>query len=229
MRLWIALLVGLGLGLALAMLQAQNSKAERRPRSDAQQAYLDQFKQLKQRGGTVLLGDSLTELFPLDQYFQETNLVNLGISGDTIGGVGPYGCLERLDQGVTQVQPERIVLLIGINDLLFSRYKDPLGAKLDRYEALEIRLRKKLPQTQLCLVSLLPTSGEFACVNPEVLVFNQQIRRLAERDHCLFIDAHRAFGQLKTSDSPDGLHLSPEGYRRLAQVYAQALGLKLRD
>lgn len=63
--------------------------------------------------------------------------------------------------------PQRTVLLIGINDLLFSRYEDPLGAKLDRYEALVIRLRKRLPQTQLCLLSLLPTGGDFADVNPK--------------------------------------------------------------
>ncbi|MBX3169767.1 MAG: hypothetical protein KF760_20355 [Candidatus Eremiobacteraeota bacterium] len=229
-QLAIAMLMGvsLGLGLALAMLQAQNARTARSPLNAAQQARLSQLMQLKQRGGTAFLGDSLTENFPLDQYFQDSGLVNLGLSGDTIGGAGPLGCLERLDQGVTQLQPERIVLLIGINDLLLSRYEDGLGAKLDRYEALEIRLRKRLPQAQLCLVSLLPTSGEFAYVNPEILVFNQQIRRLAERDHALYIDAYQAFGKLSPDDSPDGMHLSPLGYRRLAETYARALGLKLR-
>lgn len=231
MRYWIVFLVGLslGLGLSLVVLNAEHQKAQRRPPNAAQQARLDQFRQLKTTGGTVFLGDSLTELFPLEEYFSDPKLVNLGVSGDTIGGVGPLGCLERLDQGVIRLQPQRIVLLIGINDLLFSRYEDPLGSKLDRYEALQIRLRKRLPQTQLCLVSLLPTGGQYAYANPEILVFNQQIRRLAERDHGLYLDAHRAFSPLKSEDTLDGLHLSPSGYRRLARVYAQALGLKLRS
>lgn len=224
------------LGFAAALIwTTERQKQPPRSWSSAHQRRLQELMSLDfaaLSGGTAFVGDSLTENLDLNHYFVPgQRLVNMGIQGDTCGGIGPLGCIERLDFGIIQARPARLVLLIGINDLAFTRYEDPLGSKLDRYEALEVRLRKRMPQCKLFLVSLLPTRAEHAYLRPEILVFNQQIRRLAERDHQVYVDAHRMLRDqedlLNPSYSLDGMHLNPTGYQVLAQVYASALGLHL--
>lgn len=232
MRYILVFLLGFGLALLWA---TDRQKQPPRSWSSVHQRRLQEFMSLDftaLSGGTAFVGDSLTENLDLDRHFAPgQRLINMAINGDTCGGLGPLGCIERLDFGIIQVRPSRLVLLEGINDLALTRYEDPLGSKLDRYEALEVRLRKRLPDCKLFLVSLLPTCGAQAYLRPEILVFNQQIRRLAERDHQIYIDAHAKLRDqqdlLNPSYSLDGLHLNAAGYQVLAKVYASALGLRL--
>ncbi|HPI85609.1 MAG TPA: GDSL-type esterase/lipase family protein, partial [Bacteroidales bacterium] len=59
----------------------------------------------------VFLGDSLTEGFDLQHYFNLPNLKNRGISGDTT-----YQVLYRLEE-IWNSKPAGLFLMIGINDM----------------------------------------------------------------------------------------------------------------
>ena len=64
---------------------------------------------------TLFLGDSLTEYGNWRELFPGLDIKNRGIAGDTTDGV-----LHRLD-GITALSPDKIFLMIGINDLLMGR------------------------------------------------------------------------------------------------------------
>ena len=65
------------------------------------------------KGQIVFIGDSITDLCPLDDYYSDLQLAtyNRGIGGDTTAGV-----LKRLDVSALQINPSKVVLLIGAND-----------------------------------------------------------------------------------------------------------------
>jgi hypothetical protein len=70
-------------------------------------------------GGPVdflLIGDSLVEMWPQEAWtasFPDTTVLNLGVGGDTTQNV-----LWRLSKmPLTRIQPRRVALLIGTNNL----------------------------------------------------------------------------------------------------------------
>ena len=59
----------------------------------------------------VFFGDSITEVYKVDEFFPKRNVINSGISGDRTENL-----LERMDD-VYRYNPSKVFLLIGINDL----------------------------------------------------------------------------------------------------------------
>ena len=66
------------------------------------------------KGQIVFVGDSITDFYPLDDYYADLNLAtyNRGIGGDTTGGL-----LDRMKVSLYDLAPSKIVLMIGINDI----------------------------------------------------------------------------------------------------------------
>ena len=66
----------------------------------------------------VFLGDSITDLCELDNYYSEVGLelYNRGISGDTT-----INLKSRLDISAFDIEPSIIILMIGTNDVNLGR------------------------------------------------------------------------------------------------------------
>src|ERR1700687_2751129 len=60
----------------------------------------------------VFLGDSITDLWRLNEYFPDRDFVNRGISGQLASQM-----LGRMKADVTDLHPAAVVILAGTNDL----------------------------------------------------------------------------------------------------------------
>lgn len=172
-------------------------------------------------GGIVYLGDSMTERFPPDLYIQSATIHNRGIGGDKIGGWKYYGLLDRLDVSVCNLKPSAVVVMIGVNDIVFA--STPEEDMRKGYERLLTEMQACAPNSRILLLSVLPvrtTNKEF---NPRIVQFNAFIRELAERKGADFLDLHPLFldeaGELKQDYASDPIHLNRNGYT----VWATAL------
>lgn len=171
-------------------------------------------------GGIVLVGDSITEGFPVDRLFPGLHVVNRGISGDKIGGSRFYGVLDRVDVSIGDLKPAKVFLLIGVNDII---YWDVPPLEMRRgYESLLARIRQVYPDGPLYVQTLLPLRGQFAQHIPEVLQFNDFLRETAPKHGATLLDTYPAFldakGELKDEFTKDGLHLTDEGYARWREI-----------
>jgi Lysophospholipase L1 and related esterases len=180
------------------------------------------FRSLPQTENAILmLGNSLnnnacwTELFPF------TNIVNRGISGDTVEGI-----YDRLDE-VIEDNPHKIFLLTGTNDLLDNPDITPsqLWAK---YEKLIKAIRKEMPKTKLYVQSILPLnpmSKFYPGVNEKVVQVNKFIEAAQNTYEYFYIDIASKLsdeeGNLKVDYTTDGIHLSADGYFVWATELAQ--------
>ena len=153
----------------------------------------------------LFLGDSLTERYDLDSYFPNLTTANRGIDGDTV-----FGLLHRLDESIAGVNPRVIVMLIGVNDV---------DAAPSQYPELLLEVRKRFPSIPLLCLSLLPVGGIYSDMNADILKANEIIREEAETIGANYVDVHPCLcddsGELCEDCTVDGVHLSPEGYRRL--------------
>ena len=158
----------------------------------------------------VFLGDSLTAGAPWAGYFPEVRVLNEGISGDTTEGL-----LSRL-KGVIRVEPDRLFLMAGVNDLGLGA---PISQIVWNHKKIITDIRKGSPRTRVFLLSVLPVRNERLgdrIDNLDIRELNRRLEKAAEETGAGFIDLFPRFltdyGQLDARFTIDGVHLNMAGY-----------------
>ena len=162
---------------------------------------------------TIFLGNSLTEMWDVNYYFNDSTILNCGITGDFSEGL-----LQRT-KGIFRIEPETLFIEIGINDII---EKIPLTEICENYEKLIKLFQKEMPQTKIYIQSNLPviinrpsmlTDGEN--VNKRILEQNKNIQAIVAKYHCIYIDVYNELVKEKDRSSLfiwDGIHLTPKAY-----------------
>lgn len=162
----------------------------------------------RRTGGTVFLGDSITEQFPVEQAMAPRNVINRGIGGNMVRHLR-----TRLDTSVADLQPKEIYLKIGINDLWWGGGTPQTVA--EEYEGLLREIRAAAPGAGLFVQSTLPTVGRGEEINAQVRELNESIRAMAPRYGATYIDLWPVMadeaGNLRSSFTRDGVHLTLAG------------------
>ena len=169
------------------------------------------------KGQIVFIGDSITDLYPLDQYYSDLPLAtyNRGIGGDVTAGV-----LARLKLCLYDVAPSKIVLLIGINDINSGVPSDTI---VQNYATILQSIKENLPTTQVFCLSVLPMNKtveaygvDLAAATARIKALNDSILTLAGRQGYTYVElfSHLADEneELFASCSNDGLHLNANGF-----------------
>ncbi len=174
-------------------------------------------------GGIIFLGNSITEGGDWAQLTGRNNTLNRGIGGDIA-----YGILNRLDDIIVR-QPEKLFLLIGINDI----GKDIPGAVIaDNVDKILRGIQSGSPETQIFLQSILPVNVEFPGFpqhyNKEyhILMTNQLLYRVAVERGVEFVNLFPWFlddrQRMRADLVTDGLHLNEAGYQLWVKILQEA-------
>jgi len=195
----------------------------------------------------VFMGDSITDLWRLDDYFPARPYVNRGIGGQTTPQM-----LVRMYPDVIDLKPAAMVLLAGTNDI--ARNTGPMTAEMIQQNIMAMTELAQHHGIRVILCSLLPVSDypflkqqqsgqppPPAGPGPgaprvrmtegrppaDILALNAWIRDYAARSNAIYVDYFTAFaderGWLKEAYSADGLHPNAEGYRVMAPLVAAAI------
>jgi len=168
------------------------------------------FKKLPmQKDAIVMLGNSITQSCEWSELLENSKVVNRGIAGDMTGGL-----LVRLDE-ITQHNPAKIFLMIGVNDLSVHSLDDILK----NYEAIVSDILLKTPSSKLYLQSILPVNNQVrnsGKSNSDIVFLNKEIENIASDNGLVFLNLHPLFldkdGQLDSRLTQDGIHLDANGY-----------------
>lgn len=171
------------------------------------------------KGQIVFAGDSITEFFALKKYLgRQYPLINRGIAG-----TDSVWLLDHLKEQVLDLEPSKIVLMIGINDLGRGYAVRDI---VNRLADMVAEIRSNLWGTPIYILSVLPVNEEES-YQATVKIRNNQIvealnQQLSVLPGVTFVDLYPLLlddkGQLADAYTRDGLHLSPEGYEIIAQV-----------
>ena len=151
----------------------------------------------------AFLGDSLTDGYPLNEFYPQFQVTNRGIGGDTT-----FALQARLQTSVIDLKPKVIVLLIGGNNL---------DTMFENYENILRTFQQQLPKTKVVLLSLTSMSGDWAHKNEIAALNNVKIQLLAQKYGYEFIDLFTPLldletGMLRDAYTVDGAHLTRDGY-----------------
>jgi lysophospholipase L1-like esterase len=180
----------------------------------------------------VFLGDSITDLWRLNEYFPDRDFVNRGISGQIAGQM-----LGRMKADVIDLHPAAVVILAGTNDLARGI---PLTAIEDDYLMLaDLAAAAKI---KVIFASVLPVgdahkdtdpSNERTPSHPPVFIkaLNDWMASFCSQRGYTYLNYYSALidnqGQLGADLSDDGLHPNPKGYRLMAPLLTAAVSKAL--
>lgn len=164
----------------------------------------------KSEAEIIFLGDSLTDLCEWAELLKNDQIKNRGICGDTTDGI-----LNRIDN-IIEYQPQKLFLLIGINDLNQGRQVPDI---VENYNLILNNIKDKLPTTKVFIQSVLPVNYQKfqkSGVNDKVIKLNLKLRELAKEFSYQYIDLFSAFldinKELDSQYTTDGVHLNGQGY-----------------
>ncbi len=176
----------------------------------------------------VAFGDSLTvgylspfEATPYAEFLKplldpQAALYVAGVSGETTSDM-----LRRFDRQVIKNAPDYVIILGGTNDLGGGMSIDGIVENL-------IRMYQMAQKTDIipisCAIPSLLGADEFI---PPRLELNRRIRETAQTMKIPFADLFTptadSSGRLLEEYSQDGLHLTPEGYRKIAHIIYESV------
>jgi lysophospholipase L1-like esterase len=181
----------------------------------------------------VFFGDSITDLWHLDDYFPGKPYINRGIGGQTTPQM-----LIRFRQDVIELSPKVVVILSGTNDIAGNT--GPM--RLENIEANYASMADLARANNIRVVfsSVLPvhnytpqSQNLFAQRSPGKLVeLNRWLKSyVATHPDCLYLDYFTAMvddkGYMKKDLAEDGLHPNVAGYKIMAPLAERAIARAL--
>lgn len=173
------------------------------------------------RGGIVLLGDSITDKFRISEFYFNKRIYNRGISGDTSLGV-----LTRIKSSVYDLNPEKVFLLIGTNDISRPHYSEDKTAQ--NIAEIVKGINENCPNALVYVESIYPVNDTiennsvYERTNTLVESLNSKIQTAIKDLKAEYIDINPLLkdneGSLKAEYTYDGLHLSGAGYSKIAEI-----------
>ena len=176
----------------------------------------------------IFFGDSITDLWKLDEYFRDKPYIKRGIGGQTTPQM-----LVRFRQDVIDLQPRVVVILAGTNDIagntgpmlledIEANYASM--AELARANRIKVILSSVLP-----IHNYTPQSQDlFAQRSPaKILQLNRWLKDYCASNGLIYLDYFNAMvdekGLLKRDLAEDGLHPNKAGYAIMAPLAQAAI------
>ena len=176
----------------------------------------------------VFFGDSITDIWRLDQFFPGKPYINRGIGGQTTSQM-----LVRFRQDVIDLQPRVVVILAGTNDIAGNT--GPISnegieanfaslAELARAHGIQVVFASVLPVSNYT-----PRSQEFFASRPadRILALNRWLRDYCATEHLVYLDYFSAMvderGMLRRELADDGLHPNKMGYDVMVPLVEKAI------
>ena len=176
----------------------------------------------------VFFGDSITDIWKLDESFSGKPYINRGIGGQTTSQM-----LVRFRQDVIDLQPKAVVILAGTNDIAGNT--GPISnenieanyasiAELARAHDIKVIFSSILP-----VHNYTPESQDFFAQRPmeRVLALNRWLKDYCAANDLIYLDYFSAMvddkGLLKRDLAKDGLHPNQAGFAIMAPLAEKAI------
>jgi lysophospholipase L1-like esterase len=178
----------------------------------------------------VFFGDSITDIWHLDEYFPGKPYVNRGIGGQTTPQM-----LIRFRQDVIDLHPKVVIVLAGTNDIAGNTgpmlIEDIEANYASMAELARVHEIKVIYSSVLPVHNYTPRSQELFAQRPpeKILELNRWLKNYcaSSSNGCFYLDYFSAMvddkGLLKRELAEDGLHPNAAGYKIMAPLAEAAI------
>ncbi len=181
----------------------------------------------------VFFGDSITDIWKLDDSFPGKPYVNRGIGGQTTPQM-----LVRFRQDVIDLHPKVVVILAGTNDIAGNT--GPMRNGDIEANLMSMTELARVHGIRVILSSILPVHNytdrakDFFAQRPQarILALNEWLKDYCAKNDVLYLDYFSALvddkGMLKKDLADDGLHPNAAGFKVMAPLAESAIEKALK-
>ena len=163
----------------------------------------------------LFLGDSITDYYALDEYYDDLPVVNSGISGNKTTDI-----LDDMKNRVYQYNPTKVFLLIGTNDLTENSENIVSDTYKNIVKIIE-NIKENRSKAKIYLESIYPINEMVGDIyedkSANIIELNEKLEEYCnDSSNCTYVDIYSSLAdddnKLKEKYSDDGLHLNSLGY-----------------
>lgn len=179
----------------------------------------------------VFMGDSITDIWKLDEYFPGKPYINRGISGQTTSQM-----LIRFRPDVIALKPRAVLILAGTNDIAGNT--GPMTLEMIENNYASMADLAKANGIKVIFASVLPihdygkTKVSERRPPEQILKLNEWLKGYCKANGHIYLDYSSKMaddkGMLKAELANDGLHPNAEGYKIMAPLAESVIRQALR-
>lgn len=179
------------------------------------------------KGQILFVGSSLMEQFPIHELLMTAG-INKVVYNRGVGGFTTTDMLKYMEEMVFAVEPSRIFINIGTNDIGSPEYR--LEKLMENYEEIIRQIQEKLPEAEIYMMAYYPVNETDKIAdedirkstfntrtNENINIANEAAEKLAKKQGCHFINVNQGLsderGKLKKEYTVEGIHMYANGYR----------------
>lgn len=196
---------------------------------------LERYKKLNlsaEKGCVLFAGSSLMEMFPVE-IFAAADKLPVTVYNRGVGGFVTDELLAALDTCIIDLQPKKLFINIGTNDL--SDSSRSIEGIMSNYALILDKVKKAVPGVKIYLMAYYPVNYGAAspemkpCLlirsNEKIALANAEVKKLAERIGAQYIDVTAPLkdenGDLRAEYTIEGMHINENGYRSVYPLVKQ--------
>ncbi|EOO61998.1 hypothetical protein IKE_05788 [Bacillus cereus VD196] len=167
---------------------------------------------------SLFFGDSMIEAISHYEILDDENVLG------SAGGATMFALDEV--ENVVKRKPEHIFMNFGSNDLLLPMdledkpIENPIKFSTDNYSKLIQKIKEKLPNAKIHLLSVTPVTDEELQKEPRyknINEYNVKLKELAKAENVEYIDLSSIFEKNKNLHDQDGIHFKADYYKLLLE------------
>ena len=179
-------------------------------------------KEITKYENIVFLGDSITELYPIQKIFGNLPIVKSGKAGYTTQDL-----LDRMESMVYQYNPTSVYILIGTNDIMYDGEEKKEKA-IDNIKKIIKNIQKNRKKAKIYIESIYPVNKNMEAEmvrdrdNNVIKEINESLKNYCKENKITYINMYDELtdsnGDFDSKYTFDGLHPSELGYAKITQV-----------
>jgi len=219
--------------------EAMRQQLERAQRSLRDWPQLNRYKEanaivpapVRSENRVVFMGDSITDIWKLSEYFPGKPYINRGIGGQTTPQM-----LIRFRPDVIALKPRAVLILAGTNDIAGNT--GPMTLEMIENNYASMAELAKANGIKVIFASVLPihdygrTKVSERRSPEQILKLNEWLKSYCKANGHIYLDYFSKMvddkGMLKVELANDGLHPNAEGYKVMAPLAESAIQQALR-
>ena len=171
----------------------------------------------------VIFGDSITEIYPVDEIFGSLPILKSGKSGYKTTDL-----LDNMKEMLYQYNPTKVILLIGVNDVLYDTSEEKQNETIENITEIIKKIKENRSKAKIYVESIYPVNKslddkfDFNVNNDVIINMNANIKKLCEKEKLTYINMYDELtddnGNFAERYTYDGLHPSILGYAKITRV-----------